>query len=153
MASNVYRKFPGFRNEEWEVPAGTTVNDVVINNVDGRPGVALTNPGGTVSTVAIPGLVTATVLNGGVGNKVGAATIAVEGYDFLLDVAGVAAGETVGADQTGTPQGTAVYAVVSAGAVTSLTLDGGAGANTKVGIIADGNIIGTVAPVSIGVDL
>lgn len=150
MATNVYRKYAGFRNEEWVVPAGTVANDVVLNQVNGRPGVALTSPGGT-DQVSVVGNVTiaAEGIGGGVGNKEGAATVGVEGYDFLLTVAGVTEGETVAG--TGTPQGTAVYATEYDGAVTELTLT--EGTNIKIGVIADGNIIGTVAPVSIGVAL
>lgn len=150
MATNIFRKYDGFRNEEWVVPEGTVANDVVINDTDGRPGVALTSRGDADLTASL-GTTTITVTGGagGVGNKETAATVAVEGYDALLTVVGVTAGETVAG--TGTPQGTAVYAVVAGGAVTSLTLT--EGSNTKVGQIADGNIIGTVAPVSIGVGL
>lgn len=151
MATNVFRKLPGFRNEEWEVPAGTLANSVVINNVDGRPGLALTSRGDVTSSRTYAGLTISGIETGGVGNKSNAATVGVVGYDALLTVTGVTAGETVGATATGTPQGTAVYAVVASGAVTSLTLT--AGSNVKIGVIADGNIIGTVAPVSIGVDL
>lgn len=152
MATNVFRKLPGFRNEEWNVPEGTKSNDVVINAVDGRPAVALTSRNSTDATQVI-GNVTLTETGGatGVGNRPGAAVVGIVGYDFLLTVTGVTAGETVGTGATGTPQGTGVYAVVAAGKVTSLTLT--EGSNTKIGVIADGNIIGTVAPVSIGVDL
>lgn len=152
MATNVFRKYPGFRNEEWEVPTGTLANAVVINNVDGRPGVALTSRGDATISQTLPGGYTVSNFPvGGVGNKPDCATVAVEGYDFLLEVDGVTEGETVGTGQTGTAQGTAVYATIASGAVTGLTLT--ASGNTKVGIIADGRIIGEVAPVSIGVDL
>lgn len=152
MATNVYRKLPGFRNEQWEVPAGTLANAIVINNTDGRPGLALTSIAGANASQTIGNItVTETGAAGGVGNAPGAAVVGVQGYDALLTVTGVTAGETVGTGATGTAQGTSVYAVVASGAVTSLTLT--AGSNTKIGVIADGNIIGTVAPVSIGVDL
>ena len=152
MAKNVYRKLPGFRNEQWEVPAGTLAGAVVINNTDGRPGVALTSIAGANASQVIGNMtITWAGVAGGVGNAPGSAVVGVEGYDFLLTVTGVTAGETVGTGATGTAQGTPVYAVVASGAVTSLTLT--AGSNTKIGVIADGNIIGTVAPVSIGVDL
>lgn len=152
MATNVFRKLPGFRNEQWEVPAGTLAGAVVINNVDGRPGLALTSIAGANSVQTLGGTtITTTGGAGGIGNAPGAAVVGVEGYDALLTVTGVTAGETVGTGATGTPQGTAVYAVVAAGAVTSLTLT--SSGNTKIGVIADGNIIGTSAPVSIGVDL
>lgn len=152
MATNVFRKLPGFLNEEWNVPAGTKSNDVVINAVDGRPGVALTSRNSTDATWTLGNFeITETGGATGVGNRPGATVVGVQGYDFLLTVTGVTAGETVGTGATGTPQGTAVYAVVAAGVVTSLTLT--TGSNTKIGVIADGNIIGTVAPVSIGVDL
>ena len=152
MATNVYRKLPGFRNEEWEVPVGTESNDIVINNVDGRPGVALTSREGTDLEQKIGNAtITFDGQGGGVGNKPGCATVGVEGYDVLLTVVGATAGETVGTGATGTAQGTPVYATVSAGAVTGFTLT--EGTNTQIGVIADGNIIGTVAPVSIGVAL
>ena len=152
MATNVYRKLPGFRNEQWNVPAGTLSGDVVINAKDGRPGLALTSIAGANATQTIGNTtITQTGVAGGVGNAPGAAVVGVEGYDALLTVTGVTAGETVGTGATGTAQGTDVYAVVSGGKVTSLTLT--VGSNTKIGVIADGNIIGTVAPVSIGVDL
>lgn len=152
MTTNVYRKYAGFRNEEWEVPTGTLAGQVVINNTDGRVGLALTSRGDVTASYTLPnGLTISNNPVGGVGNKPNAATVGVEGYDALLTVAGVANGETVGTGQTGTAQGTAVYAVVSSGAVTSLTLT--ASGNTKIGVIADGNIVGGVAPVSIGVDL
>ena len=150
MATNVYRKYPGFRNEQWEVPAGTLANTVVINTEDGRPGFALTSIAGANATNVI-GNTTITVTGGagGVGNAPGAAVVGVEGYDVLLTVAGVTAGETVGTGATGTPQGTAVYRLTANPNTISLTATGG----VKIGVIADGNIIGTVAPVSIGVDL
>lgn len=151
MATNIFRKYPGFRNEEWEVPAGTLAGQVVINNEDGRPGVTLTARGDATASVAQGGLTVGAFPVGGVGNKPDCATVAVEGYDALLTVTGVAEGETVGTGNTGTAQGTAVYAVVSSGEVTSLTLT--EGSNTQIGVIADGRIIGTVAPVSIGVGL
>lgn len=152
MALNIFRQYPGFRNEEWEVPANTQSGVVVIHNVDGRPGITLTARGDATSSVAIPGVGTVSAFPvGGVGNKPDAATVGVEGYDAILAVTGATAGETVGSTQTGTPAGTAVYAVVSSGAVTSLTLT--ASGNTKIGVVADGRIIGTNTPVSIGVDL
>lgn len=149
MASNVFRHYT--KTEEWEVPSGTLADAVVIHNVDGRPGVTLTARGDATDSVTLPnGLTVSTYPVGGVGNKADAATVAIDG-DFLLDVTGVTEGETVGSSATGTPAGTAVYAVVSAGAVSSLTLT--VGSNTKIGVVADGNIIGTITPVSIGVDL
>ncbi len=152
MATNIYRKLPGFRNEQWEVPAGTLAGTVVINNTDGRVGIALTSIAGANASQTI-GNATITVTGGagGVGNAPGAAVVGVEGYDALLTVAGVANGETVGTGATGTAQGTAVYGIVSSGAITGYTLT--VGSNTKIGVIADGNIVGGVAPVSIGVDL
>lgn len=152
MATNVFRKYAGFRNEQWEVPAGTLAGTVVINNTDGRIGLALTSIAGANATDTI-GNTTITVAGGagGVGNAPGAAVVGVEGYDALLTVAGVTAGETVGTGASGTAQGTAVYGIVSSGAITGYTLT--AGSNTKIGVIADGRIVGTVAPVSIGVDL
>lgn len=150
MATRVFRKLPGFRNEEWVVPAGTLANDVVINEEDGRPGFALTSRGDATASVSQAGLTVSAFPVGGVGNKPTAATIAVAGYDVLVDVEGATEGETVAGD--GTPQGTPVYAVVGAGGdVTSVTLTGDD--NTLIGVVADGRIIGTLTPVSIGVGL
>jgi hypothetical protein len=152
MATNVYRKYAGFRNEEWEVPAGTRAGQVVINGTDGRVGLALTSRGDVTAAYTLPnGLTISNNPVGGTGNKPDCATVGVEGYDALLTVTGVTAGETVGTGQTGTAQGTPVYGVVSGGAITSYTTS--ASGNTKIGVIADGNIVGGVAPVSIGVDL
>lgn len=150
MADNIFRKYPGFRNEEWEVPADTEAGEVVINNTDGRPGVTLTARGDVTGSQTI-GDITISGFGLSATNKSNAATVGVEGYDFLHAVTGVSAGETVGSGATGTAQGTAVYAVVSSGAVTSLTLT--ASGNTKIGVVADGRIIGTTTPISIGVDL
>ena len=150
MATNVYRKLAGFRNEQWEVPAGTLSGTVVINNTDGRPGVTLTSIAGANASQTVGNItVSETGAAGGVGNAPGAAVVGVEGYDFLLAVSGVTAGETVGTGATGTAQGTAVYRLTASPNTLSLTPTGG----DKIGVIADGRIIGNIAPVSIGVDL
>lgn len=139
--------------EEWEVPAGTLAGAVVIHNVSGRVGVTETARGDVTVSVTTPNgqTLSGTAESFGfVGAvKSDAATVNVDGV-FLLPVTGVTAGETVGAGQTGTPQGTAVYGTVSGGAVTGLTLT--EGTNTFVGLIYDGRIIGTTAPVQIGVE-
>jgi hypothetical protein len=151
MATNVFRTYTPGTTEEWEVPASTLAGEVVINNTDSRVGVTLTARGDATTSLTLPnGQIISNYPVGGVGNKPDTAVVATDG-DFLFEVTGVTAGETVGSAQTGTPQGTAVYAVVAAGAVTSLTLT--STSNTKIGVIADGNIIGTLAPVSIGVTL
>lgn len=152
MATNVFRAYTRAKTEQWEVPESTRANDVVIQKVDGRPGVALTSPPGATSTDTLPNGDTWTHSVAGVGNRPGSAQVATDG-DFILTVAGVSAGQTTGTGTTGTPAGTAVYATVdSNGVVTGLSLT--EGSNTKIGVIApDANIIGTKAPVSIGVDL
>lgn len=147
MATNVFRHWS--KSEHWEVASTVRAGDVVINNVDSRIGVALTSPGAATESVTGPdGLTVSNYPVGGVGNKVNSAEVALDG-DFLLTVVGATAGETVGTGQTGTPQGTKVYGVVSGGAFTGYTLT--AGTNTAIGVVADGRIVGTVTPVSIGV--
>lgn len=149
MATNVFRTWT--KSEHWEVPAGTKAGEVVINNTDGRVGVTVTARGDVTVSKTLPnGLTVSNYPVGGVGNKPDAAQVALDG-DFLFTVDGAADGETLGSTATGTAQGTAVYATVTTGAVTGLTLT--SGGNTKIGVIADGRIVGGIAPVSIGVDL
>lgn len=150
MATNVFRTWT--KSEQWEVPSGTLAGKVVIQNVDGRVGVTLTaRDDATVSYTLPNGNTISNWAVGGVGNKPGCAQVALDG-DFLLTVTGVTAGETTGTGAAGTAAGTAVYAIVSSGAVTGLTLT--ASGNTKIGVVApDARIIGTTTPVSIGVDL
>lgn len=151
MAVNEF--IPGVQpREEWEVPAGTREGAVVIHSVSGRVGVADSDRGDVTLTQTLPNGQTLSGPGSSFGRvgavKADAAVVNVDGV-FLLTVAGATAGETVGAGQTGTPQGTAVYGTVAGGAVTGLTLT--EGTNTFVGLIYDGRIIGTTAPVQIGV--
>lgn len=146
MAENMYKKYTEAKTREWAVPAGTQAGKVVINAQSGQIGVTLTARGDATRAAGIPGVTGGTVPNGGAGNKPGSATVAVDG-SWLLPVTGVTNGET-GSAGAGTDEGTEVYAVVSSGAVTSLTTT--ASGNTFVGVIDDGAIVGGVAPVLIG---
>src|SRR5687768_4248715 len=111
MATNMYKKYTEAKTREWEVPTGTQAGDLVVHAVSGQVGVALTARGDSVTTVAIPGLVTASIVNGGAGNKPTAATVAVDG-SWVFDIVGATDGETVAG--TGTDAGTLVYAGANA---------------------------------------
>lgn len=141
MATNMFKKYTEAKTREWAVAEGTQAGQVVINAQSGQVGVTLTARGD--SSITVDGIATA---NGGVGNRAGGAVVAVDG-SWLLDVDGVTAGDT-GAGGAGTGEGTEVYGVVAAGEVTSLTLT--ATDNVFIGVIDDGVIVGTVAPVLIG---
>src|SRR6478735_3614481 len=146
MAANMYKKYTESLVREWAVPLGTKSGQVVVHAISGQVGVALGDRGDGTRAAGIPGVTGGTVPNGMVGVRPGGATVAVDG-SWLLTVTGVTAGDT-GAGGAGTDEGTKVYAVVAGGAVTSLTLT--ASGNTFVGVIDDGQIIGTTAPVKIG---
>ena len=146
MAANMYKKYTESKTREWIAPAGTQSGEVVINAQSGQIGVALGDRGGETRAAGIPGVTGGTVPSGMVGVRDGGVVVAVDG-SFLLDVAGVTAGDT-GAGGAGTDEGTEVYAIVSGGAVASFTLT--ASGNTYVGVIDDGVIVGGVAPVKIG---
>ena len=148
MATNMYKKYTESKTREWPVPAGTQAGTVVLHPISNQVGVTLTARGDATRAAGIPGVTGGTVPNGGVGNKSNAATVAVDG-SWLLTVAGVTNGDTNPETGTaGTASGTAVYRIAADGTYTTT-----AGSNTKIGVIADGNIVGGVAPVSIGVDL
>lgn len=150
MATNMYKKYTESLTREWAVPAGTQSGDAVVNAQSPTlVGVALTSRGDSTTAANIHGVTGGTIPNGGVGNRAGGAVVAVDG-SWRFAVTGAVAGDT-GAGGAGTDEGTKVYAVVAAGKVTSLTLT--AGSNTLFGVIDDGVIVGTVAPIRIGVVL
>lgn len=144
MATTMYKKYTEGKTREWAVPAGTRGGDVVINAQSGQVGVALVDRGDGTRPAGIPGVTGGTVPNGGVGNKPGGATVAVDG-SWLLTVAGVTDGET-GPGGAGTDEGTEVYRLTASPNTISLTATGG----TLIGVIDDGVIVGGVAPVLIG---
>jgi hypothetical protein len=146
MAANMYKKYTESLTREWAVPAGTKSGWVVINAQSGQIGVALGDRGDGTRAANIPGVTGGTVPNGMAGVRPGGAVVAVDG-SWLLTVTGVTAGDT-GAGGAGTDEGTEVYGIVSAGVITSFTTT--ASGNTYIGVIDDGQIVGTVAPVKIG---
>lgn len=146
MATNMYKKYTEAKTREWIVPEGTKSGDLVINAKSGQVGVALADRGDGTRAAAIPGVTGGTAPNGGAGFRAGGAVVAVDG-SWIFTVTGATNGGT-GAGEAGTDEGTKVYAVVSSGKVTSLTLT--ATSNTFVGVIDDGAIVGGKAPVLIG---
>jgi hypothetical protein len=138
----MYKKYTEAKTREWAVPSGTQAGTVVINAQSGQVGVTLTARGDSTRAAGIPGVTGGTVPNGGVGNKPGSATVAVDG-SWLLTVAGVTNGDT-GSGGAGTDEGTEVYR--AANGTYSLTATN----NTFIGVIDDGVIVGGVAPVLIG---
>jgi hypothetical protein len=143
MASNMYKKYTEALVREWAVPSGTTAGTVVLNAVSSQPGVALVDRGDATRAAGIPGITGGTVPNGGVGVRAGGATVAIDGT-WLLNVVGVTAGDT-GAAGAGTDEGTKVYRVAADGSYT-LTV----GSNVFIGVVDDGQIVGTLTPVRIG---
>jgi hypothetical protein len=156
MATNMYKKYDEKKTREWDVvasqlpassdpvPAGVLIKHVT----SGEIGVTLTASGASTAAVGIPGVTGGTIPNGGVGNKPNGAVVAVDG-SWLLTVSGVTAGDTTlpsGATGRGTPSGTVVYQHNTTGAL-SLTSTTG----TRIGVVDDGVIVGTVTPVKIGV--
>jgi hypothetical protein len=156
MATNMYKKYDEKKTREWDVvasqlpassdpvPAGVLIKHVT----SGEIGVTLTASGASTAAVGIPGVTGGTIPNGGVGNKPNGAVVAVDG-SWLLTVSGVTAGDTTlpsGATGRGTPSGTVVYQHNTTGAL-SLTSTSG----TRIGVVDDGVIVGTVTPVKIGV--
>lgn len=143
MATNMYKKYTEALCEEWVVPSGTGSGVLVLDATSSRPGITLTARGDHTKSYTLPGgEVISGIHDGGAGNKPTSATVAVDGA-WLLTVAGTTAGETVAG--TGTARGTKVYRASNG----SLSLT--ATNNVLVGEIADGRIVGTVAPVRIGV--
>lgn len=111
MATNQIRQYSREKTTEWLVPAGTLAGAPVvdINNV---PGVALTDRAGQFKSFTLADGSTVTRPTTAVGQAAGSSTVAIDGT-WRLAVTGVSAA---------TPKNTLVYAVVAAGAVTSLTL-------------------------------
>lgn len=140
MATNMFKKYTEAKTREWEVPAGTQANDLVIHDESGQVGVALTSRGDSTVAVNIPGIIGGTVANGGAGNKPTAATVAVDG-SWLFTITGADDGETVAGD--GTASGTEVFQGADAQTV-ALT------GTVSVGVIDDGAIIDGVGPILIG---
>lgn len=144
MATNMFKKYTESLCREWPVPVGTQAGEVVLHPVSNQVGITLTARGDSTRSANIPGVTGGTIPNGGAGNKANSATVAVDG-SWLLTVPGTTAGDTNPATGTdGTAAGTKVYRT-SAGALTLTE-----GSNTLVGVIDDGVIVGTVAPVLIG---
>ena len=149
MATNMFKKYTESLTREWEVPVGTVSGDLVEHAISGQVGVALTSRGDATRSQTLPGGLTLSgIPTGGVSNKPTGATVAVDG-SWLFAVTGVTDGETVSGP--GTDQGTRVYRAAD-GTLTLNALEADAvTATTYVGIIDDGNIVGGVAPIQIGV--
>lgn len=148
MATNMFRKYTENQPREIAVPTGTLAGVPVLEPVSLRPAFTLTAAGDATGSRTNPdGTTTSGIKIGGVGNEPLGAVAAFDGT-FLYPVTGVTAGETVPGG-AGTDKGTAVYAVVSDGAITSLTLT--SSGNTLFGRVDDGRIVGTTTPVEIGV--
>lgn len=143
MALNNFKDYTHSLTREWAVASGTLAGTLVVNANSGQVGVTITARGDATKTKTLPDGSSITYAIGGVGNKPGSATVAVDGT-WLFPVTGVTAGDTGLASGGGTPAGTKVYQT-SGGALT-LT----ATSNTLVGIVDDGYIVGTSTPVQIG---
>lgn len=148
MATNMFKKYTENQTREITVPTGTLAGVPVLEPVSLRPAFTLTAAGNATASRTLPDGTTQSGIDiGGVGNQPLGAVVAFDGT-FLYPVTGVTAGET-GPASAGTDKGTAVYAVISGGAITSLTLT--SSGNTLFGRVDDGRIIGTTTPVQIGV--
>jgi hypothetical protein len=145
MATNMYKRYDSKKTRRWPVASGTQPGTVVIHPVSNQIGITLTARGDSTIAANIPGVTGGTVPNGGKSMKANEATVAVDG-SWILDVAGVAAGDTTAASGGGTPAGTAVY-VTSGGAYTLTSTS-----NTKIGLVDAGVIVGTKTPVLLGVN-
>ncbi len=149
MATNMFKKYTESLVREHEVGANVPGGSAVI--IGTQPGVTLAASGGSTNTKTtnLPGDITSvTYGNAGVGFRTNAATVAFDG-SWLFPVATVTNGETVPNSGAGTDAGTKVYAIIASGKVTGLTLV--STSNTYFGVIDDGNIVGGIAPVKIGV--
>ena len=140
MATNMYKKYTEAKTREWEVPEGTVAGDVVVHEVSGQVGVAITSRGDATSAANIPGVTGGTIPSGGAGNKPTAATVAVDG-SWVFDITGATDGETVAG--AGTDAGTEVFETAEPQTV-ALT------GTVSVGVIDDGAIVGGRGPVLIG---
>ena len=56
MATNMYKKYTEGKTREWAVPEGTQAGDLVIHEVSGQVGVALTARGDSTAPAGIPGV-------------------------------------------------------------------------------------------------
>lgn len=151
MAENMFKKYTESKTRRWNVGTNVRGGSLVINNESAEVGVTIADSGGTVLTETdnLRGnLTSVSYRSAGVGYDEGVAVVARDG-SWLFEVEGVADGETTGTSATGTDQGTPVYAEVTAGKVTGLTLT--ETDNTKVGIIDDCYIVDGVAAIEIGV--
>lgn len=110
MAMNMVHKYT--KTEVWPVVAGTTSGEPVVSAVGNQPGVALTSRGDATTSLVVGPYTISGIPSGGIGVGAAEATVAVDGA-FRFPVTGVVAS---------TPRNTLVYAVVSSGEVTSLTL-------------------------------
>lgn len=146
MSTNMYKKYTESLTREWPVASGTLAGVVVLHPVSAQVGVTLTARGDATESITLPnGITIAAYPVGGIGNKPGSATVAVDG-SWLLPVTGVTPGDTNAATGGGTPSGTEVYRNSTTGAL-SLTASGG----SSIGRIDDGLIVGTTTPVLIGI--
>lgn len=155
MTSNMYKKYSEDKTREWDVvasqlPAASTPvapGTIIKHVISGEIGITLTGSGEYAAAAGIPGVTGGTIAAGGKGNKPKAAVVARDG-SWLINVTGVTAGDTTlpsGAPGRGTPSGTAVYQHNTTGDI-SLTSTSA----TKIGVVDDGVIVGTVTPVKIG---
>lgn len=108
MATNMAHKYT--KTEVWPVVAGTESGDAVISSTN-QPGVALTDRGDVTSSTTL-GPFTVSGIPNNTGTGTAEAVIAVDGA-FRFPVTGASAS---------TARNTIVYAVISTGEVTSLTL-------------------------------
>lgn len=112
------------KTRPWPVPSGTQAGTAVISPAGNQPGVTITARGDSTVVKSLVGTASSiTLANGGFNNKADEATVAVDGSW---------AGAVTGVSGT-TPLGTLVYAVISSGAITSLTLT--ATGNTLFGAV------------------
>lgn len=134
MALNMTQKYT--KTEVWTVPSGTDAGVPVVQPVTGadgtnikgysRPGFTLVAEGADTKNSPAIGPYTITgIPSGGVGLPAGKATVAIDGA-FRYDVTGAT---------NALASGTAIFAVVSGGAVTSLTTAHAAGVNVPFGIV------------------
>jgi len=107
--------------EVWPVTAEVAVGTALLNGT--RAGVAYTASGGHTTSESIGGMTISGIVDGGVGLDALEASVATDGtYEFPVTGAGPS-----------TANGTLVYAVVSSGRITGLTLT--ASGNTLWGVV------------------
>jgi hypothetical protein len=117
------------RREVWPVVAECAVGTALLSPGYAKPGVAYTNSGGHTrsdTNSAAPATISG-IPDGGVGLDALQCSVATDGtYEFAVATAVATPGSQ-------TPNGTAVYAIVSGGRITGLTLV--ATANTFFGTV------------------